>query len=371
VKPKIAYEITIDRDHLNKKKYLGTKEKNIKKNTEMPSTKSRGQERQGNRKYAENIDKENNLRSELKQQTNEHENKIYSGGRTSRNSLQPHIHETSRYPLTSVHKKTALRTKSSNSILSRSSLLSTASTRPDLFTSYKNTNNGNAGNFNKARRTMRADALRSSKLKSTLDEKENVGVTKLKVPRNSPEANRVHRKHLDKIELPFGNREALKEKTVDLTASVTAKHFSAFDELTDDNDDDEIEIVPQGSGDDSAETPDGYQPVPKDLLNFVFSKSDTIQKDTLDKFKDPLELDLSDLIEEQNNKGKKMLSDIMNPNLSDDADDKANDTADSSGLGLELKLEFPESGEETEERKLEEIKNYYEGNRGNFKPKRL
>ena len=61
----------------------------------------------------------------------------------------------------------------------------------------------------------------------------------------------------------------------------------------------------------------------------------------------------------------------MNPNFDNDTDDRTNDTADSSGLGLELKLEFPESGEETEEKKLEKIKSYYEGNRDDFKPKRL
>lgn len=237
-------------------------------------------------------------------------------------------------------RKTILRTKSSNSILSKGSRLSTAKTRPDLVESFKNSITKEPSNYNKARRVI--DVLNENK--------ENVNIQKLKVARNSPEVNRTARKH--------SKGQPLRE--LPIRAPVITKKVEDSEDDDDDDIDDEIEIVSHEKPAD--EVPDGYQPMPEDLLNFVFSGDrHGISKKTLDDFKDPLELDLSNI---KQNKS-------LDIDLTHDSDSEEEQVGDSSGIGTDLKLEFPEPGEETEEKKLAKIKEYYEGNRKNFKPRRL
>ncbi|QPG75519.1 hypothetical protein FOA43_002874 [Brettanomyces nanus] len=225
-------------------------------------------------------------------------------------------------------RKTALRTKSSNSILSSRSLLSTARTRPDLFSTYEKASSSETtikGNYNKVQRV--------SKSKNTsFEEKENIYVRRLKVVRDSPEMERIIHRNVTQLAEEKGTEQ------------------KECDDDDDDDDDDEIEIVPQKPQSNIDENIDGYQEIPEDIMKYVFSHGSGIEKKSLEEFKDPLELDLSNLKEDSNNN---------------------DDIGNISELGLEVKLEFPELGEETEEKKLAKIREYYENNREAYKPKRV
>ncbi|VEU19663.1 DEKNAAC100402 [Brettanomyces naardenensis] len=239
-------------------------------------------------------------------------------------------------------RKTALRTKSSNSILSSGSELSTAQTRPDLFASFQQASTEDTENFNKAQRISNSIFRTKSGLKLDLSEdKENSGFKKLKVPRDSPEFDRItHRK--------LNTRDPFEEETLKDTKD--RQLALAVQKEEEDDDDDEIEIVPQRPKEVIEDIPDGYQPIPKDIVAYALMHGVGVEKKSLEKFNDPLELDLSNIRED---------------------DEVLEEVGDVSELGLDLKLEFPEFGEETEEKKLAKIKEYYEKNRGDFKPKRI
>lgn len=222
-----------------------------------------------------------------------------------------------------VSRKTALRTKSANYI--------GGSSAPSQGRQLESRGSFNEpqGNFNKAQKTLgrsqsylgrpesqKSVARTESYRFDPFADKENVvpGLRKLCVPRDSPEFARV-RKVQEEVE------------------------------LDDDFDEDEIECVPVAERD---LVDDGYQEMPKKILDYVFAHK-AVEKSALDAFKDPIGLDMSQLSERS----------------------ASSSEADLSQLGLEVQLEFPEAGEETEQAKLCKIQEYYEENRDEFKPKRL